>query len=229
MSRPDIFGRVCKKPVLLGFIVLVGMVCLLSGIKYLATRHYQDTIISLEQKLAAVRIKLESESVRQYEINKVIRIMDKYPVDMPSEWKFEIADEIYSMTTKYPNLNTALITALITYQTDGTWNPEYKDKQGGLGLLAIMPVTGMFIASHQDITWTSAVEILTDARYNIRIGSHLLSTLITGYDVDGGLLAFAYNERIASQWLSMDKKNSILSAEMRGYLNRMQQLYNDHK
>lgn len=229
MFQTRYFDWLYKKPVLLGFIIVVLIIIAMAGIKYLASRHYRNTINNLEQRIAAVRSKLEAESVRQYEIDKIKSIIDLYNQDLESQRKYEIADELYSMIQRYPNLNTALLTALITVQTQGTWDPDLKRSYGAMGLFAILPVTGMLIAPHTDVVWSSPEVVLTDALYNIRIGSYYLSTLITTYDIDGGLIAFAFDENTAARWVHSGKKSNRLSEEMRSFLDKMHELYNKQK
>ena len=75
---------------------------------------------------------------------------------MPVHQKYEIADEIIKMTTKYDNLSVDLICATITHESAGTWNPEIKSPAGAKGLMQIMPATGMFVAAYEDISWSSS-------------------------------------------------------------------------
>ena len=229
MSQADHFNWLYKKPVLLGFIIVVLVIVTLAGVKYLASQHYQDTIKNLEQRLTSVRSKMESESVRQYEIDKVIRIIELYNRDLDQKRKYEIANEIYNMTRQYSNLNSALLTALITIQTQGTWQPGYRTENGRTGLFALLPVTGMLIAPHTQVIWSSPDAVLTDAIYNIRIGSHYLSSLITTYDVDGGLVAFMESEKTAAQWKHSGKKSSYLKTELRANLEQLFNLYQEQK
>ncbi|MDZ7724351.1 MAG: hypothetical protein U5R06_16480 [candidate division KSB1 bacterium] len=229
MAQSDHFNWLYKRPVLLGFIIIALVIVTLAGVKYLASRHYRDTIKNLEQRLTFVRSKLESESLRQYEIDKVISIIELYNRDLDQTRKYEIADEIYNMTRQYPNLNTALLTAVITTQTRGTWQPGYMTENGRMGLFALLPVTGMLIASHTQVIWSSPDVVLTDAIYNIRIGSHYLSSLITTYDIDGGLVALMESEKTAARWKHSGKKNSYLPTEIRSHLEQLYNLYQEQK
>ena len=229
MSRTNYINWICKKPIFLGFIIVVFLIILLAGIKYLAKSHYRETIKNLEQRITSVRSKLESESVRQYEIDKMISIIELYNQDMMLQQKYKIADELYSMTQLYPNLNTALLTAFITYQTEGSWDPAFENCDGAMGLFALLPVTGMLIAPHTDIVWTSPEVVLKDAVYNIRLGSFYLSTLITTYDVDGGIIAFKVNEKTAAHWQKSGKKSNVLSMDIRTILEQIHELYSEQK
>lgn len=129
------------------------------------------------------------------------------------------------MSVKYTNLDVDLICATITHESALTWNPEIKSHAGAIGLMQIMPATGMYLARFEEITWTSAEEILEDPIYNIRMGSRYLSTLISYYDLEGGLAAYNGGEKTASRWLANNKADGILYAETRDYIPAVKKLY----
>jgi soluble lytic murein transglycosylase len=148
---------------------------------------------------------------------------------MPRVKKYEIAEEIYAMTKKYPVLNVDLLCATITHESAGTWDPEIISPAGAMGLMQIMPATGMFIAAYEGISWTSAQEILFDPIYNIRLGARYLSSLIELYDVDGGLAAYNGGEQRASLWIESGKMGGVLAKETQHYLPAIQRLYEEYK
>ena len=133
---------------------------------------------SLEKALQDIRAAMNVDSVRQYNIQRIMSIIEQYNKDMSSEMKYEIANEIYEMAVKYTNLDVDLICATITHESAVTWDPKVRSSAGAIGLMQIMPATGMYLAKYEDITWTDTEEILTDPIYNIRMGSRYLSTLI---------------------------------------------------
>jgi len=194
-------------------------------------RYFDDSdkttqkMIHLERALQDIRAAMNVDSVRQYGIQKIMRIINTYNEEMPSEKKYEIANEIYEMSVKYTNLDLDLICATITHESALTWNPKIKSHAGAIGLMQIMPATGMYLARYEEITWTTAEEILEDPVYNIRMGSRYLSTLISYYDLEGGLAAYNGGEKTASIWLANKKADGILYAETRDYIPAVKKLY----
>jgi soluble lytic murein transglycosylase len=156
-------------------------------------------------------------------------IIDQYNPTMSSGLKYEIAKEIHNVSIKYENLNIDLICATITHESAGTWSPDITSKAGAMGLMQVMPTTGMFVAVYEDITWTSAEDILFNPIYNIRIGSRYLSSLISLYDVDGGLAAYNGGERRAALWLGSGKANGILAEETEKYVPAIMRLYDEYQ
>ncbi len=194
-------------------------------------RYFDDSdetmkkMMRLERSLQDIRAAMNVDSVRQFSIQKIMAIISRYNGQMPSEKKYEIANEIYEMSVKYTNLDVDLVCATITHESAATWNPEIKSMAGAIGLMQIMPATGMYLAKYEEITWTHAEEILIDPIYNIRMGCRYLSTLITYYDLEGGLAAYNGGEKQASLWLAQNKADGILWAETRDYIPAVKKLY----
>jgi soluble lytic murein transglycosylase len=184
---------------------------------------------ALEKSLQDIRASMNVDSVRQFNIQKIMKIVGKYNKDMPSSLKYEIADEIYKMSVKYTNLDVELLCATITYESGGTWDPEVVSEAGAMGLMQIMPTTALWIAYYEGITWTSPEEILFDPIYNIRIGSRYLSALIEMYDLEGGLAAYNGGEKKAAVWLANNKAEGILYTETSLYIPNVLKFYNEFK
>lgn len=184
-------------------------------------------IANLEKQLEQVRAGMNVDSMRQYNIQKVISIIDQYNAVLSTDIKYEIASEIVNMAIKYPNLSVELICATISHESAGTWNPEIISKSGAMGLMQIMPLTGMFIATSEGIAWASPEDVLFNPIYNIRIGSRYLSTLIDVYDVDGGLAAYNGGEKRAALWVKNGRESNLLNAETRDYIPAVMRLYNE--
>jgi len=210
------------------FILLILIICIV-GMKFVFDKKNQMKIAELQNIIIELKTALNIDSVRQYNIQKVISIIDQYNIKMPKHQKYEIAEEIYNMAIKYSNLNSDLICAIITYETGGTWDPESTSIYGALGLMQIMPVTGMFVAVQESINWSSAKDVLFNPLYNIRIGSRYLSALIELYDVDGGLAAFTDGQRRAALWLEKEKAIGILSREASEIVPAIHRLYEEYQ
>jgi soluble lytic murein transglycosylase len=169
------------------------------------------------------------DSVRQYQIQKVMKIIDQHNKEIPPTEAYEIANEIYEMSVKYTNLDVDLICATITHESANTWNPQIVSKANAMGLMQIMPVTGFFLAEYEGISWTTPEEVLFNPIYNLRIGSRLLSTLMERYGLEGGLAAYNGGEKQAALWLANGKDDKYLWTETRSYVPAVQKLYERYK
>ena len=199
------------------------------GVRYVLNNKHAVKIAAMEETIRGLQSTINVDSIRQFNIQKIISIIDEYNVNMPVHQKYEIAEEIIRMTTKYDNLSVDLICATITHESAGTWNPEIQSPAGAKGLMQIMPATGMFVAAYEDISWTSTDEVLFNPIYNIRIGTRYLSSLIENYDVDGGLAAYNGGERRAALWIGSGKAAGILPRETQNYVPAIQRLYEEYK
>lgn len=188
-----------------------------------------DNIGKLEKSLQDIRAAMNVDSVRQFTIQKIMKIISKYNPEMPSSLKYETADEIYKMSRKYSNLDVDLISATITHESGRTWDPEIVSSAGAMGLMQVMPTIGMLIAHYEGITWSSPEDILFNPIYNIRIASRYLSALIEMYDLEGGLAAYSGGEKRAAIWLAENKAEGILWTETSNYIPYVLKLYKEYK
>lgn len=187
-----------------------------------------ERIVDLEQSLNQLRAAIHVDSVRQYYIQKVIDLINRYNLAMPAEEKYAIANEIYEMSVKYENLDVDLICATITHESAFTWRSDIVSRAGAMGLMQIMPATGMFLAESEGINWTSAEDVLYNPIYNIRLGCRYLSALISMYEIEGGLAAYNGGERRAALWLKKGKDDTVLWEETRGYVPAIMKLYQEY-
>jgi soluble lytic murein transglycosylase len=221
-------GPVRKHWGLMGSSVVL-VLALLVGTSYIAYRMAFSRMEKLGQDLVNLRSAMNIDSVRQYQIQKIMKIIDMHNKNLSSTESYEIANEIYELSLKYTNLNVDLITAVITHESAGTWNPRVVSKANAMGLMQVMPVTGFFLANYESITWTSAEDVLFNPIFNLRIGTRLLSALITRYNLDGGLAAYNGGEKQAAIWLANGRDDRYLPAETREYVPAVQKLYARYK
>ncbi len=210
-----------------GYLML--MLALLIGTSYIAYRMAFARMEKLGQDLVNLRSAMNIDSVRQYQIQKVMKIIEMHNKDLTATESYEIANEIYELSLKYTNLNVDLIAAVITHESAGTWNPKVVSPANAMGLMQIMPVTGFFLAHYEDITWTTPQDVLFNPIFNLRIGTRLLSALITRYNLDGGLAAYNGGEKQAAIWLANGKDGKYLPNETREYVPAVQKLYARYK
>jgi len=214
-----------------GFLAVVLAIIFLLSYKFVDLNRVQENpkLRVLEKSLQDIRAAMNIDSVRQYNIQKIMKIIEKYNTNMPSGTKYEIADEIYNMSIKYTNLDVDLICATITHESGSTWEAEIVSEAGAMGLMQIMPALGLWIAHYEGITWTSSAEILFNPIYNIRIGSRMLSTFINMYDLEGGLAAYNGGEKRAAIWMANNKADGILWSETSNYIPHILKYYQEFK
>lgn len=183
----------------------------------------------LSQEVVDLRSAMNIDSVRQYKLQKIMKIINSHNPGLSSAEKYDVASEIYEMTTKYTNLDIDLLCAVITHESAGTWDPRVVSKAGAMGLMQIMPVTGFFLARYEDISWTDLEDVIFNPIYNIRMGARFLSMLIEQYELDGALAAYNGGEKQAALWLKNGKDDQYLWSETREYIPAINKLYNEYQ
>ena len=196
--------------------------------KYFTVEEAKTKIDNIEKSMSDLRITMNLDSKRQYEIQRIVKIINQYNTNMSADDKFKIANEIYKMSTKYTNLNVDLICATITHESALTWKNDIVSPVGAMGLMQIMPQTGEQLAGEEGIKWTTAEKILFDPIVNIRLGCRYLSDLIHQYEIDGGLAAYNGGEKRAALWIKNRNHKTdwtILWEETRSYVPAILKLY----
>lgn len=235
MIKGETFGEKTSKlrPAKIVKIVSVVVACALVigfSFRYLSIYSAQeDKITELERALQDLRSAMNVDSVRQYNIQKVIAIINRFNPNMDSAKKYEIANTIYEMSVKYPKLDIDLICATITHESGRSWNPEVVSHAGAMGLMQVMPTTGMYISKYEDIDWSSPEEVLFNPIFNIRIGCRYLSSLVDEYSVDGGLAAYNGGEKRAAMWVKNNFAEGILWDETSAYVPSVKNIYKQYR
>jgi soluble lytic murein transglycosylase-like protein len=215
------------------FLMIVVISASISTVSFTTKLHTYDEssseIKGLEKSIINIHATLKMDNIRQNKIEKILKIISTYNKHMQDDQKNEIANEIFEMTLKYNNLDIDLVCATITHESALSWNPNVISFAGAMGLMQIMPATGIFLCRDEEIEWTSAEEILYNPILNIRLGCRYLSTLIRSYDVDGGLAAYNGGEERAALWLKNNRQNDILWEETRGYIPAVLNLYKKYQ
>ncbi|HNW59201.1 MAG TPA: transglycosylase SLT domain-containing protein [bacterium] len=211
---------------LTSFIFIEGISLLSSDFLSSAPTSKGDSISSLlqeQQTMTAIDMQ------RRSSVHKITGIISRYNRTMPDTDKMRIANEIYEMTKKYPNLNEDFICATITHETGKTWNPQIKSPMGAMGLMQIMPATGAFLAAQEGIDWISADQVLYDPVSNIRLGCRYMSELVGTYQHDGALAAYNGGPKRAALWLASNRNDSTLFKETRTYVPAVNKLYDQFR
>ena len=194
--------------------------------------YFQQSNVQVNEQVATIENSFYEQyglnsinSERQNSIDKVMKIISRYNRKMDDSLAYAIANEIYLMSQKYPNLNVDFIAATITHESAQTWSPTVTSKVGAMGLMQVMPATGAFLAVEEGIRWSSATSILYDPILNIRLGCRYLNELVGLYEKDGGLAAYNGGPRRAEMWIAANRNNKILWKETRDYVPAVLKLY----
>jgi len=215
------------KPFLLAIVILTICISTVSfTFKFCNVDESFHKINQIEKYVLDMNASMRIDTIRQFKIQKIMTIFNQYNETMNLERKYEIANEIFEMSVKYSNLDVDLICATITHESALTWNPRVVSQAGAMGLMQIMPATGVFLSQDEGIQWTTPEEILFDPIINIRLGCRYLSALIHAYEIDGGLAAYNGGERRAALWIKNNRQDeSVLCEETRGYVPAVLKLY----
>ncbi len=220
--------KLARSIILISIIIVVFVTTVSFTYKYFTTEEAKTKIDNIEKSISDLRATMNLNSKRQYEIQRIIKIINQYNYNMSVDEKFRIANEIYKMSTKYTNLNIDLICATITHESALTWKNDIVSPVGAMGLMQIMPQTGEKLAQDEGIEWTSAEKILFDPIINIKLGCRYLSNLIHQYEIDGGLAAYNGGEKRAALWIKNRNHKTdwtILWEETRAYVPAILKLY----
>ena len=220
--------RLARSIILISIIMVVFVTTVSFSYKYFTVEEAKTKIDNIEKSMSDLRITMNLDSKRQYEIQRIVKIINQYNTNMSADDKFKIANEIYKMSTKYTNLNVDLICATITHESALTWKNDIVSPVGAMGLMQIMPQTGEQLAGEEGVKWTTAEEVLFDPIVNIRLGCRYLSDLIHQYEIDGGLAAYNGGEKRAALWIKNRNHKTdwtILWEETRSYVPAILKLY----
>ena len=222
-------GRI-SKVILYAILTGFSLTATVLSVRYYSLYQVQGTKIGeLEKALHELSSRMNVDSIRQYSIQKVIAIIDRYNPEMESSQKYEIANTIYEMSVKYPNLDVDLICATITQETAKTWDPKVVSPAGAMGMMQLMTTTGMYVASVEGINWTSPEHVLFNPIINIRLGSRYLSSMIDEFEIDGGLAAYNGGQRIAARWIKENYASGILYAETANYVPSVKKFWQEYR
>ena len=217
--------------------VVLSMIVLVIGLLGMAHRGHDQIsrgeqvarIDELQLTVRQLRAVCLIDSSRWRAQRKVLAIIDQFNSSMDGPLKYRIADTVYDMSLKYPNLDVELICATITHESGRSWNPRVKSHAGALGLMQVMPATGEELAAAEGIIWASAESALFDPIVNIRLGCRYLSALVEAYSIDGGLAAYNGGAGRAARWLKQARAEGILHEETALYVPSILRIYEQYR
>ncbi len=227
--------KLIRRKILFRFLQLISLfiACLVFHQSYdiaSSMRMKQDDKLRLIQSnLSNLKKTTLLDMTHHYYQQKIITIVNRYNPGMDDALKRKIASKIREMNFKYSNLDVDLICATITHESAMTWNPYIVSPAGAIGLMQILPMTGIQLAREEGFTWNSIEDILVDPLHNITLGCRYLSMLIETYDLDGGLAAYNGGTRRAELWLHNGRAEGILHTETASYIPSILKIYEQFK
>lgn len=222
--------RVLYRFVQATFVLLVAMMMIAFDRHVKENRMNQNAQIGqLQKDLQHVRTLATVDSVRQQQINRIVVIIDRFNPEMNSEVKFNLAAEIYLLSLKYHQLDVDLICATITHESAKTWDPEVVSFAGAMGLMQILPSTGVQLAREEGLTWTSPEDILFNPICNVRLGCRYLAMLVSEYGLEAGLAGYNGGDRQARRWRRGGRADSLLHPETAYYVPAILKIYREYR
>jgi len=196
------------------------------------TRMHQrqsDKINHLQRQARDIKSMMQTDSVRQQQVRKIITIINRFNPKMSSNLKLDIALEIYTMSLKYSQLDVDLICATITHESAHSWDPEAVSFAGAMGLMQLLPTTARELTCEEGITWTSSEAILFNPIYNVRLGCRYLARLVGNYGVEPGLAAYNGGALQARRWANGGMNHALLPRETAYYVPAIMKLYKNYR
>ncbi len=218
-----------KLGLFMGIMMLMFMSMISFSSNVVKLEYEEIKIQNITRTVPGIWRTLIKDNSRLSALSKINNIINKYNPRLANDQKYAIANEIYRMSVKYENLDVDLICATITHESALTWRKNVISPAGAMGLMQIMPPTGIFLSENEGIKWTQAEEILYNPIYNIRLGCRYLSSLIEMYQLDGGLAAYNGGPKRAAMWLASGRDDKILYEETRGYIPAILNLYENFR
>lgn len=219
-----------SKVILYAILIGFSLTATVLSVRYFTLSQVQSTKIDeLERALHELSARMNVDSIRQFSIQKVIAIIDRHNPKMESSLKYEIANTVYEMSVKYPNIDVDLICATITQETGKTWDPRVVSPAGAMGMMQLMPTTAMYVAAYEGVNWTTPEQVLFNPIINIRLGCRYLSAMIDEFEIDGGLAAYNGGQRIAAKWIKQNYAAGVLYAETENYVPSVKKFWKEYR
>ncbi|MBE9529382.1 MAG: lytic transglycosylase domain-containing protein [Proteobacteria bacterium] len=128
-----------------------------------------------------------SESAVQ--LDYITTILAESRTGLSPEEERELAAVILEVSDAY-SVDPLLVMAII--ETESTYYNRARSHKGAIGLMQIMPDTGVWVAGMLDVDWQGS-STLYDPQTNVRLGTRYFSMLKKRFDNDTHLSLAAYN------------------------------------
>jgi soluble lytic murein transglycosylase-like protein len=185
------------------------------------SRASDARVIYIQSESETEKLRVEIERLRT--IASIREVLEANYPEASVEAKRELADVIYDSCKLY-DLEVELVLAVI--KTESAFHDSAVSDKGALGLMQVLPRTGMAMAEELDLDW-SGKSSLIDRRTNIMLGCYYLKKMLDRYGrLDLALLAYNAGPSKLDEML---QANPALKGTYAKMVDRnMQQLAREH-
>ena len=163
-------------------------------------RSSDARVIYIQSESDAEKLRMEIDRLRT--IASVREVLEAYYPEASMGAKRELADTIYDSCQLY-GLEVELVLAVI--KTESAFRETAVSHKGALGLMQVLPRTGMAMAEELDIDWNGRKSLI-DRRTNIMLGCYYLKKMLNRYGrLDHALLAYNAGPTRFDEILSLKK------------------------
>ena len=164
---------------------------------------------------------LRSEINRLRSIASIREVLEVHYPSTSIEEKRELAETIFEACEMY-DLKVELVLAVI--QTESAFNETAVSRKGAMGLMQVLPSTGIAMARELSMAETGRAELF-DRRTNILLGCHYLKKMLNRYNsIDHALLAYntgptrfdlllSSNARLSGKYARMVRQHMVKLSE----------------
>lgn len=137
---------------------------------------------------------------------------------------------------KYSNeVNVPSYVVASIINSESSFNSKVVSNKGAVGLMQVLPTTAMWVC--EKLGEDYEYEKLFKPEFNIKIGTHYLSYLITKFNnLDTAIVAYNAGEGIVSKWLKIaqysdngEQLTTIPYNESKNYLNKVKNGFNVYR
>lgn len=131
-------------------------------------------------------------------VSRIHEIISDHPTGFTVEQEERLAGRIYQESLQYGYDPELIVSLIFTESSFYQWARSHK---GAIGLMQLLPMTGMEMAGMNQIPWGSA-EILYDPDLNIKLGTQYLALLHQRFgDLEVALVAYNHGPTRVSKMM----------------------------
>ncbi len=172
-------------------------------------RSSDARVIYIQSESDAEKLRMEIE--RLHTIASIREVLETYYPEASMETKRELADNVYDSSKLY-GLEVELVLAVI--KTESAFRETAVSHKGALGLMQVLPRTGMAMAEELDLDWNGRKSLI-NRRTNIMLGCYYLKKMLNRYGrLDHALLAYNAGPTRFDEMLLLKKDVSGTYAKM---------------
>ena len=181
---------------------------------YFREWSFQDTVFSKRAADKKIEVLKYKSNIKQH----IQKIAFQYHTNLRKK-KLELVSEyIYEYSQKY-GYDPLFLTALII--TESSFSYSAKSHQGAIGLMQILPSTGLALASEAQMVWEGE-KTLYDPKVNIALGAFYLNKLLKRFrDLSLALEAYNHGPTQLRQYLNLGIRPQKYSEKVYKNYNRI--------